>query len=203
MTQVLFCFDLKNGDIVFQDGSTNDFNDAIKSVTSSWEDRNFSHCGIVYFDSTNNKIYIIEALPGFGVVETPLDIFLERSKDKNCKPKVVVGRLIDEKQYTIPRSIHRALLLLGKEYDDAFSLDNDKYYCSELVYFAFLDSSGQHFIETAPMTFKNPITNVTDEKWLAYFEKLKVAIPEGKLGNNPGGLSKSKYLKIVYSYDKE
>lgn len=197
----LSCFTPQTGDIVFQDGSQSNFNDAVKNVTESWEGRNFSHCGIVVVDTIAEKqeIYIIEALHE-GVVATPLDAFLKRNLDKNNNPKVTVGRLNDSLLYSIPLAIKNAKNMIGADYDFAFDFDNDKYYCSELVYFAFLNKAHKPIFETNPMTFVNPNTKTTDPKWIEYFNKLGVNIPEGKEGINPGGISLSKSIKIIYSY---
>jgi len=197
----IFCFVPQMGDIVFQDGSKSNFNDAIKNVTSSWDGRNFSHCGIVFIDSTDEatEIYIIEALPE-GVKLTPFNDFLLRNTDENNNPKVVVGRINDSLNYSIPTAIENAKRMLGADYDFAFDFENDRYYCSELVYFSFFDKNGEHIFETNPMTFINPETKQFDKNWLEYFEKLGVEIPEGKEGINPGGLSKSKFLTIIFSY---
>ena len=197
----LFCFTPQTGDIVFQDGSQSDFNDAIKNVTSSWAGKNFSHCGIIFIDSTAEtpQIYVIEALFE-GVKMTPFSDFLMRNTDKNNNPKVTVGRIIDSLNYTIPLAIKNAKSMLGAAYDFAFDFENDKIYCSELVYFSFLDSEGNHIFETNPMTFINPSTGQFDKNWVEYFDKLGVEIPEGRQGINPGGLSKSKFITIIFSY---
>jgi uncharacterized protein YycO len=203
----VFSFVPQNGDILFQDGSKSDFNDAIKNVTSSWKGKNFSHCGIIFIDSTNfingtknvPEIYVIEAISE-GVKLTHFSDFLARNTDANNNPKVVVGRIIDSLRYTIPLAIENAQKMLGADYDFAFDFENDKYYCSELVYFSFLDRDGEYIFETNPMTFINQETNQVDKNWIEHFDKLGIEIPEGKEGINPGGLSKSKFITIIYSY---
>ena len=197
----LFSFVPQTGDILFQDGSKSDFNDAIKNVTSSWQGKNFSHCGIVFIDSSkiNSEIYVIEALPE-GVTSTPFSDFLSRNTDSNNNPKVVVGRIIDSLSYTIPFAIENAQKMLGADYDFAFDFLNDKYYCSELVYFSFMDRDGGYIFATNPMTFINQTTKKFDKNWIEYFDKLGIEIPEGKEGINPGGLSTSKFITIIHSY---
>jgi len=197
----VFCFVPQTGDIVFQDGSKTDFNDAVKNVTSSWDGRHFSHCGIVFIDSTKEvpEIYVIEALFE-GVQATLFSDFLLRNTDKNNNPKVVVGRINDSLNYSIPAAIENAKKMIGADYDFAFDFENDKYYCSELIYFSFFDRYGNHIFETNPMTFINQKTQQTDENWIEYFEKLGIEIPEGKEGISPGGISKSKFLTIIHYY---
>jgi len=42
-----------------------------------------------------------------------------------------------------------------------------------------------------------PNTNEFFPAWVEYYQKLKIEIPEGKPGCNPGGISTSKKIKIV------
>lgn len=197
----LFAYNPEAGDIFFQDGSKSDFNDAVKNVTNSWKGRNFSHCGIAVINKSRgaDSVLILEAISE-GVMLTPLDKFLARSLDRNGKPKVVVGRLKDSIKYSIRPVIERGEKLLGKAYDDAFDFANDKYYCSELVFVAFLDSANKPIFESNPMTFKNPQTKEIDKNWDDYFRKLGIEVPEGKDGINPGGISLSPALEIIFEY---
>ena len=71
-------------------------------------------------------------------------------KDKNQNPKVIVGRLNDEYKHTIPTAVQFAKKQIGVDYDEIFILNNDKYYCSELIYEAFAKDS---IFQLKPMTF--------------------------------------------------
>jgi hypothetical protein len=46
------------------------------------------------------------------------------------------------------------------------------------------------------MTFKQPGTTQYFDAWVKYYEELKTAIPEGKKGINPGGISRSDKILI-------
>jgi hypothetical protein len=50
------------------------------------------------------------------------------------------------------------------------------------------------------MTFKAPGSDETLPAWREYFAKLGIDVPEGQPGINPGGISRSPVLDIVYSY---
>ena len=89
---------------------------------------------------------------------------------------------------------------MNKPYDDGFDLQNERYYCSELVYFAFIDALGKHLFTLNSMTFKDPDTGKTFPAWEDYFKKLSLPIPEGKPGLNPGSISRSPIIDIVYRY---
>jgi hypothetical protein len=187
----------QTGDLLFQDLDCGDFCDAIEKVTVSANDKSFSHVGIVSVE--NESVYVLEA-GGRGVVKTPLDSFLNRSSDSGNHPKVVAGRMKESFRHTIPEAIEKAKSLLGKKYDGAFDIGNDQYYCSELVYFAFWDSSGKSLFNLYPMTFIDPETHKTFPAWVNYFKESGIIIPEGKPGLNPGGISQSDKIEIIFSY---
>ena len=110
-----------------------------------------------------------------------------------------MGRLKKKDQKLIPDAIKHGKSLIGKEYDDEFSINNDKYYCSELIYKIFLEANNNKpLFDLQPMTYK--VNGQTLDVWIDYFNKINVVIPEGKDGINPGGLSLSNKIKIVYNY---
>ena len=79
-----------------------------------------SHCGIIIIK--DGKPYVLETLK--TLVLTPLDKFIARGKDG---------------KYWLKRSNKENIKIkygsyLGKPYDLAFQFDNDKFYCSELIY---------------------------------------------------------------------
>lgn len=187
----------KTGDLLFQDLDCGELCEAIEKVTSGYEGRNFSHVGIVSVE--NDSAFVYEAI-GPGVIKTSLYNFLNRSIDKNGNPKVLAGRIHQKYDYSIPGAIAVCRNLINAPYDDVFELNNHSYYCSELVYFAFLDSAGIKLFEITPMTFKDPATGKTFPAWEKYYEELGDSIPEGKPGLNPGGISRSEKIKIVYKF---
>ena len=78
-------------------------------------------------------------------------------------------------------------------------MNNNKYYCAELIYEAFINDS---VFNLQPMTFLNPETNDTIDAWKEYYLKLNAKIPQNKLGINPGIMSLSDKLEIVHIYGK-
>lgn len=145
--------------------------------------------GMVYIK--NDSIYIIEA-SGNAVKTTPITTF----KSYTDKP-MYVGRLKKRFRKYIPQAISFSLQQIGVPYDDAYLYNNGSYYCSELIYDAFLEAYKKPFFQLFPMTFKSPKSNAFFEVWVDYYQKLNMEIPEGKLGCNPGGISTSKKLKII------
>ena len=192
-------FTLEPGDLLFQDLDCGPMCDAIERVTTGYKGASFSHVGIAAKNAAGDVV-VIEAVSA-GVKVTELQSFLERSSDANGRPKVVVGRLKKRYRDLIPQALEGALALKGKPYDKVFAIDNNAYYCSELVYEAFLRANDNNPVfKLQPMTFKDPDTGTLFPVWQEYYSELGVAVPEGKPGINPGGISRSKVLTIVHQY---
>ncbi len=184
---------LQNGDLLFQDLDCGALCDAIENATFNNKKYKISHVGIVLIEK--DSIFVIEAYD--GVTKTPLQIFLNRSKTKDNKPRVIVARLKKKYQKYIPDFLNRLKQQIGKEYDTEFKLYNNKFYCSELIYETFLDENNQPLFLVKPMTFKNKITGKTDQAWIEYFKKQNIPIPEGKLGCNPADYLLNDMLNII------
>ncbi|MFV0417646.1 MAG: YiiX/YebB-like N1pC/P60 family cysteine hydrolase [Dysgonomonas sp.] len=192
-------FKLRSGDLIFQEACKGDSDNTIKEVTSSIGDYQFTHVGIVYIDE-KDSIYVLEATRP-KVTLTPLRDYLYPQETDGCYPKSVVGRLMAEYEYCIPQALKEGMTLIGKDYDDGFILDNDKYYCSELIYNIFLKANdGIPIFPLNTMTFKSTQTGEITKGWIEYFEKYNLPVPEGELGINPGAMSRSDVLDIVFYY---
>jgi len=168
-------FNLQPGDLLFQDSDCGPFCTSIEKVTFGYKGSKFSHIGMVINDNQED-IKIIEAVTA-GVIITPLDEFLDRARDSKTK--------------------------LGLAYDEIFNINNNKYYCSELIYDAFKYAhNGIPLFYLKPMTFVDPDTQKTFPIWAEYYKDLGEEIPEGKPGLNPGGISQSNYIDIVHVYGR-
>lgn len=188
----------QQGDIFFQDLDCGPPCEAIEAVTQGYNGSQLSHCAIVTkVGQSNQEIILTEAI-GDYVIETTLEEFLNRSD------KVIVGRLKNEYQYMIKDAInHISNNLLGKKYDYIFDITDDTYYCSEIIYEGLkIADDSQKILALNPMTFNEPGTNEPFRHWVDYYNKLNHPIPEGELGLNPGGMSLSKGIDIVYVFEK-
>ena len=194
-------FKLKNGDLLFQDLDCGDMCEAIESVTTGYKNSDFSHVGIVKIQP-NGEVLVLEAI-GPDVHYTPLEKFLNRQLDAEKKPKVAVGRLKKPYQNLVPTALASGEKLLHKPYDDVFAMNNDAYYCSELVYEIFKSANqGQEVFPLYPMTYSEPGTDKIMPLWVEYFQKLNARVPQNDPGLNPGGISCSDKLKIYFPYGK-
>lgn len=192
-------FKLRNGDLIFQESRSGGVSEAIKGVTGGIEGYHFTHVGMVYIDP-HNTVYVIEATPP-RVKITPLQEFLYPDVERKAPPHSVVGRLKARYRCCIPKAIKKGLSLVGKAYDEVYDLNNDSYYCSELIYFMLLGANhGKPVFQLNKMTFKAAETDSILPMWQTYFEKRGVAVPEGEPGINPGAMSRSEVIYIVHHY---
>ena len=187
-------FKLQEGDLLFQDLDSSPLCDAIELVTPGYNGANFSHIGLVVLD--NDTLKVLEAIPP-KVMITNLDDFINRSFDKNGNPKVIVGRLKKEFTHSISNAVSYSKSKLEITYDEVFLINNETYYCSELIYEAFLNDS---IFELKPMTFLHPKTKDTLKVWKEYYSDLNTNIPEGNPGINPGIMSLSNKIEMVHFY---
>lgn len=187
-------FKLQEGDLLFQDLDSSPLCDAIELVTPGYKGANFSHIGLVVLD--NDTLKVLEAIPP-KVMTTNLDDFINRSFDKNGNPKVIVGRLKKEFTNSISNAVSYSKSKLDITYDEVFLINNETYYCSELIFEAFEKDS---IFQLKPMTFLHPNNKDTLPVWKEYYSDLNTNIPEGNPGINPGIMSLSHKIEIVHIY---
>ncbi|MEM6317469.1 MAG: YiiX/YebB-like N1pC/P60 family cysteine hydrolase [Bacteroidota bacterium] len=186
---------LQVGDLLFQDLNCGDLCDAIETVTEGVDGRNFSHCGLVV--SINDTLKVVEAI-GEQVQVNSLRTFFARSGDTSTINNIVIARVKLSHQSLVASATENALQKVGQPYDHEFLLDNGSWYCSELLYDAFKTANGgKDFFELAPMTYKDPATQEYFPAWVDYYEELNKDIPEGKLGLNPGSISRSERIRVI------
>lgn len=187
----------KNGDLIFQEGCQGEMNSAIKAATRNSSNHAFTHVGIVW-EQSPAQFVVIEATEPV-VKATPLAEYLH-PKHK-CAPYSVVGRLKPQYQHLIPQAIVHAQQKIGKGYDYAFDINNDKYYCSELIYQIFKEANqNQPVFPLVAMTFRSKETGEFPDYWVQHFRAMNIPIPEGKPGNNPADMSRLDLIELVHDY---
>ena len=175
---------LEEGDLLFCIAKENN---NITDVTQGVSEAKIDHVAILHWQ--NGKAFALEAIHK-GVVLTPLDSFLCRNDSM-----VAVGRLRDTTG--VAASVKRAMSFVGRPYDFLFMPGNDAFYCSELVQTNYLDKCGKPVFAPIPMSFHDKTGKVTTF-WKEYYSKRNQEVPEGKPGSNPGNLSQSDKIRIVY-----
>lgn len=125
--------EVQEGDVIFH-MSTSSQSPLIAIATTS----PLTHCGVVVMKG--NEAYVLEA--SSTLKTTPLRTFIKRGR---CG-----AYWIKRPKSGIKKSI-RYHHLLGRSYDLAFSFDNNKYYCSELVYDIYKYQLGIELCTPKPM----------------------------------------------------
>jgi hypothetical protein len=185
---------LQEGDLLFQDLNCGELCDAIEAVTEGVNGQDFSHCAMVIRDA--DSLVVVEAI-GSKVQVNSIPKFFARSGDTLAIKNIVVGRVKQPYKELIPQAAANAKALIGQPYDDAFLPNNNKWYCSEVLYEAFRKASNTEFFELNPMTFKDPRTQTYFPAWINYYRELNTEIPEAVLGLNPGSISRSDKIEII------
>lgn len=123
-------FAFREGDIVFRSGR----NYPVMYISGS----TITHCGIIV--DTPSGLQVLEAAGRVRLTSIE-DFFGKRIGKAERLTRRVSDRerKVDYKRY------------LNKRYDNAFSLDNDAYYCSELVYLIYKDQFHRKLCDPRPL----------------------------------------------------
>ena len=119
------------GDVVFQSFPHSPLTDAIETASQS----PYSHCGLVV--RKGQGFAVLEAIG--PVMETPLDLWIRRGRDQGF----AAFRLKPEQAGKIDSFITAAYRFRGRPYDMHYDFDDEKIYCSELVFKAFRNATGE------------------------------------------------------------
>ena len=177
---------LRSGDIVLQPLKCK-LCSMIESETGSI----YSHIGIA-IETAPNQIMIAEAFAGkvqivsmqeyFSKTEIGQPLLIRRSKE--------IQNLGSNKKETFKKLLLSLFIqkFLNKPYDHFFSMDEGKYYCSELV-LKLLNPFLRNKIKTKPMDF-----TTNSEFWDKYFHH---NVPNGMPGISPADFENSKLFETV------
>lgn len=179
-------YEPQEGDIVFQSMPHTPLIDAIEGASEC----SLSHCGIV--GKHNGQWVIYEALRGVEI--TPLKMFLLRGRQQGF----AVYRLREQYRPQIPATLAAVQKYLGRPYDIRYELDDEKIYCSELIYKAFRDVTGQEL---------GQLVRLGDLKWQpheATIRELQQGPPPlDRLMITPRDLALAPQLELVQAYQIE
>lgn len=101
--------------------------------------------------------------------------------------------------FSAKEAVQRAESMLGLPYDWSYLPDNNKLYCSELIYESYLTPSGGHIFQSRPMNFLSP-DGTFPQFWTDLFSTLGEEIPQGTPGTNPNDLAHESCLVEVHRY---
>ncbi|MDA0840609.1 MAG: YiiX/YebB-like N1pC/P60 family cysteine hydrolase [Planctomycetota bacterium] len=175
----------REGDMVFQSAPENDLVTAIEGVTQS----KYSHCGIVAKEGAD--WFVLEAIG--PVTMTNLRDWIKRGRGA----EYWVYRLTEPYTAKIPQVIAKAKAFAGKPYDTRYRMDDERIYCSELLYKAFKASTGEEL---------GSPDRLGDLNWKPFVETIrKYEQGEPPLDRKiitPVGITRAAQLKLVFDSTK-
>lgn len=179
--------EIRDGDLLFVAAEDHGLSSAISRVTQTELKTNYEHVAIIRVDS--GTIWVLDASPQEGTRKILLKDFMDERGSA-----VYHYRLKGEYSNSIKRGWPQAEEMLGKPYNFSYVWNDTSHYCSEFIYRMFENDS---IFELNPMTFINPETGGFDDTWVAHYDSLGMAIPEGEPGCNPNGLAASDKLEFL------
>lgn len=178
--------------------ASQNLSNAIADVTQGIDQINITHVAILH--RQDGQTYALEASGRHGVWLNPIDDFISQTdKTPAGLPMILVGRLKD--QSNTQASVSKALKYLGRPYDNLYSPTDSAIYCSELVQLSYTDRTGLPVFQQQPMSFHDSTGRITPF-WKEYYKRYGMTVPEGKPGTNPGALSRSNKIDIIYNFQE-
>ncbi len=187
---ILHIDDLQNGDLIFVGAQTEQLSGAINRVTQISKEANFDHIGLI--EKTKDSIFVLHAAPIGGSQREEVHHFYKSQTEKNNR--IVIYRLKNNYQHSIPNAISTAKTLLGKPYNWTYILNENEYYCSDFIERAFRKDEIFDLIE---MNFKNKETDKIDDFWIDFYRKKNLEVPQDQPGTNPNQLANSEKLNRI------
>lgn len=178
-------YEPQDGDVIFQSLPHGPIVWAIEGVTRS----PYSHCGIVA--KRDGEWIVYEAYR--GVSATPLKTFLFRGRGGGF----AVYRLRDEHRRHVPETLRCCETYLGRPYDIRYRLDDEKIYCSELIYKAYRDATHGERL--------GDLSLFGDMNWQPYEMLIRQVeggdVPVDREMITPAGLARARQLELVLAHN--
>jgi uncharacterized protein YycO len=176
-------YSLQNGDIIFHT-SLSSQSQFIQEATNS----KLSHVGVIYIKE--GKPYVFEAVEPVKI--TPLDEWINRGKDNKYK---VYRTTTPLSETDLNKMYDYCVTQQSKHYDMKFQWNDDKIYCSELVWGAYNSVGIQLSIPKTFSDFAIDSPEIKKEIIRRYGDKFVQSEPVV----SPQCLVESKYLYEIFS----
>jgi hypothetical protein len=146
----------------------------------------YSHCGIVVMKE--GRFYVLEAIG--PVTLTPLNEWIHRG----IASRVTLVRLKEKYRKDIPLIIMTGYKYIGRPYDLEYAWDDEKIYCSELIYKAAWEGAGIRlaaFRELGQMNWK------PHEQFIRLITGGQLPLERKMI--TPHDLARSQEVELIYS----
>ncbi len=176
----------RDGDVLFQSSPRSALTNTIEGATHS----PFSHCGLVVQEA--GHWYVYEALE--PVRRTALDRWIAQGRQR----RFAAFRLKATHQPHVSGMIDYVRRQIGKPYDMRYQMDDEKLYCSELVFKAYQSASGK------PLGKLVRLEALDWKPYRRFIESLEQGpVPLDRELITPRDLAAAEELERVYSYGYE
>jgi len=179
--------EIKSGDLIFQT-SLSGQSKAIQLATKS----KYSHCGIIYKNGT--EYYVFEAIQ--PVMMTALSDWIARGENG----KYVIKRLKNADEILTQEKLEKMQLagkeFNGKDYDLTFEWNDDKIYCSELIWKIYQRATGIELGKLEKLSDFDLSNEVVKAKMK---ERYGANIPKDEIVISPKAIFESGQLSLVIS----
>ena len=180
--QVAAEINLQPGDIVFQ-SSRGDLPLLVEAVTRS----PYSHCGLVV-QGEDGASAVLEAVG--PVLTTPIVEWIRRGRGQ----RILVCRLKPPHRMHIPALIAACRSYMGRPYDSRFRLDEERIYCSELIFKGWREAVGEDL---------GRLVELKDLNWQPYRKQIAELeggpVPLERAMITPRDLARAGQLEVVYT----
>ncbi len=174
-------YDFQDGDILMQHIPAK-----LCAVIADVTDSQYSHCGMVVHK--NNRLYVLEAIG--SVCYTPVKDWINRGS----YARFTQLRPINMSQDHIRRAIAEAEKYLGRPYDIQYELDEEKIYCSELIYKAYVKAAS---IEIGEKETLGSLKWKPQEQFIRYITGGE--LPLDRVMVTPQSIASNSRVALVYS----
>ncbi|HLP07824.1 MAG TPA: YiiX/YebB-like N1pC/P60 family cysteine hydrolase [Opitutaceae bacterium] len=174
-------YPVQEGDILFQPLPHGALVDAIEGVSTSI----YSHCGIV--ERKNGEWYVLEAIG--PVQETRLGEWIRRGRGDYFDAYRLKAGLRPQ----IPSILAAGRTYLGRPYDIRYEFDDERIYCSELIFKAVKSATGVSL---------GKVQRLGDLNWQpheAFIRSIESYVPTSREMITPQSLSEAPELTPVFS----
>ena len=176
---------LQEGDIIFQ-SSMSGQSHAIQLATRS----KYSHCGVIFKEG--NEYFVYEAVQ--PVKKTPLAKWITHGDDNHY----VVKRLKEHEKHLTKESLKKLKkeiqAFMGKDYDLTFEWDDQRIYCSELVWKGYERATGLEVGKLQELKEFDLTHPIVKQKLKERYGK---NIPMNETVISPGAIFESELLELV------
>jgi uncharacterized protein YycO len=177
----------KDGDIIFQSSQSEQCK-AIQLPTNSI----YSHCGIIFIEE--GEVFVYEAVQ--PVKKTKLEEWIKRGKNEHYvvkRMKNASNILTSEILTSMKKECEKHV---GKKYDLTFEWNDDKIYCSELVWKIYQRSLNIEVGKTQQLKDFDLSHDIVKKKLK---ERYGTKIPLNETVISPGSIYESELLELVKS----